>query len=107
MTITNACALAAGLGIKSGPLHDKLQAKFNPNGERKMMFAPTLVPAYGRDYKSKAAVLADFDAGKDFLTSGYGRDIPVDKQSLLDLHYTRCRIRYSNLRKIAVFEVKP
>lgn len=26
----------------------------------------TLVPAYGRDYKSKAAVLADFLAGKDF-----------------------------------------
>lgn len=26
----------------------------------------TLSPAYGRDYKSKAALLADFDADKDF-----------------------------------------
>lgn len=33
----------------------------------------TLVPAYGRDYKSKAALLADWEAGKDFLASG----IPV------------------------------
>jgi hypothetical protein len=26
----------------------------------------TVVPAYGRDYKSKAEVLTDFRAGKDF-----------------------------------------
>ncbi len=26
----------------------------------------TLLPAYGRDYKSKANVIADFQAGKDF-----------------------------------------
>ncbi len=31
------------------------------------MFGVTpLVPAYGRDYKSKKAAQADFDAGKDF-----------------------------------------
>jgi len=29
----------------------------------------TLTPAYGRDYKSKAEVLADFDANKDFIIS--------------------------------------
>jgi hypothetical protein len=28
-----------------------------------------LTPAYGRDYKSKAAVLADWIGGKEFLTS--------------------------------------
>lgn len=28
-----------------------------------------LLPAYGRDYKSKKAAQADFDAGKDFATS--------------------------------------
>ena len=26
----------------------------------------TVLPAYGRDYKSKAAALADWQAGKDF-----------------------------------------
>jgi len=30
----------------------------------------TLTPAYGRDYKSKEEVLADFDANKDFLING-------------------------------------
>lgn len=42
------------------------------------------IPAYGRDYKSKAAVLADWQAGKDFRDSMTGqylssRDFPADK----------------------------
>jgi hypothetical protein len=53
------------------------------------------VPAYGRDYKSKAAVLADWKAGKDFkdyLTGQYlsSRDdvgVPV-------------WIRYDKMRKV-------
>ena len=32
----------------------------------------TLVPAYGRDYKSGKAVQADWDAGKDFLICDMG-----------------------------------
>ena len=32
----------------------------------------TLLPAYGRDYKSKQAVIADFDANKDFILSQFG-----------------------------------
>ena len=31
----------------------------------------TLVPAYGRDYKSRSAVVADWDAGKDFQISNF------------------------------------
>ena len=31
-------------------------------------------PAYGRDYKSKAAVLKDWNAGKDFLITGIHPD---------------------------------
>jgi hypothetical protein len=34
----------------------------------------TLVPAYGRDYKSKAAVVADWEAGKDFMIASIGPD---------------------------------
>ena len=33
--------------------------------------AMTLVPSYGRDYKSKAAVQADWDAGKDFTIADF------------------------------------
>ena len=28
------------------------------------------IPAYGRDYKTKQAVLADWNGGKDFLIAG-------------------------------------
>ena len=58
------------------------------------------VPAYGRDYKSKKAVLADWEAGKDFLIqdpflSGYvnKQDKPADMV---------LNIRYKNLTQIAV-----
>ena len=33
----------------------------------------TLLPAYGRDYKSKKAVLADFNAGLDFVMAATGQ----------------------------------
>jgi hypothetical protein len=63
----------------------------------------TLTPAYGRDYKSKAAVLEDWFGGKDF-------------QIATMMHpdcgrYTSCRdwpeeqelnIRYARLRKVLV-----
>ena len=32
------------------------------------------VPAYGRDYKSEAAVLKDWNGGKDFLIAGIHPD---------------------------------
>ena len=32
----------------------------------------TVIPAYGRDYKTKKAVLADWKAGKDFIIHSYG-----------------------------------
>lgn len=45
----------------------------------------TLTPAYNRDYKSKDAVLADFDANKDFIindpTSRWDGK-PVNKEQL-------------------------
>jgi hypothetical protein len=34
----------------------------------------TVSPSYGRDYKSKAAALADWAAGKDFTIQTIGRD---------------------------------
>jgi hypothetical protein len=56
-------------------------------------------PAYGRDYKSKAAVLADWNAGKDFrdaLTGQYlsARDFPADKPQ------PQVWIRYQSMAKI-------
>ena len=52
------------------------------------------VPAYGRDYKSKREVLADWDAGKDFLiqdmrVSGYINKDDKPANVILNIRYKR------------------
>ena len=67
----------------------------------------TLTPAYGRDYKSKAAALADFEAGKDFIIADIASrwsGKPANKQDLQAAGETRVMLRYDQLRKVA--EVK-
>ena len=65
----------------------------------------TLTPAYGRDYKSKAAIQADIDANKDFIF----RDImsPWDGKPISpsDLKGESVQIRYANLHKAAIFKL--
>lgn len=60
----------------------------------------TLQPAYGRDYKSRAAVLADLKAGKDFLFNGK----PINLPQWLNLAQESIEVRYGALRKVAVFK---
>lgn len=54
----------------------------------------TVVPAYGRDYKSKADALQDWHNGKDFRDAVSGRYL-----SRLD-NVPDVWIRYDNQRKI-------
>lgn len=66
-------------------------------------FPQTLVPAYGRDYKSSKEVKADLLAGKDFRAEPSGqmcsiRDLPVGAEVL---------VRYRGLRQVMVFKVPP
>jgi hypothetical protein len=60
-----------------------------------------LVPAYGRDYKSQAEVLADWNANKDFWTAdiihGYG--VATNKEDC-DSMGLRVVIRYANKQKL-------
>lgn len=61
----------------------------------------TLVPAYGRDYKSKAAAVADLTAGKDFRCEPQGcygslQDFPVGM---------KLEIRYNKLRSVTIVTV--
>lgn len=60
------------------------------------------IPAYGRDYKSKKAVMEDWNAGKDFLIqdmrhSGYINkgDKPAD---------VTLNVRYKNLTQVCVIK---
>lgn len=79
----------------------------------------TLVPAYGRDYKSQAAVKADWNCDKDFLVQDISSPYDgkyVNKKDLLDPIITKrmkivgqsftVNIRYKQLRNIATIKVK-
>jgi hypothetical protein len=68
----------------------------------------TLVPAYGRDYKSKAEVQRDLDAGKDFIIATYGHRYegkPTNAEGLRQDGVKHVNIRYQQQRKIGVFQV--
>lgn len=67
----------------------------------------TLIPAYGRDYKSKKEVLKDWDSNKDFIIQTFGpndgRYINKSDASKTTDKYT---IRYNQLRSIVVVNTK-
>lgn len=59
-----------------------------------------LLPADGRDYKSKAAAQADLDAGKDFLTVSGQR---ANKSDLILMGHKGQHIQCRNANKRKVF----
>lgn len=74
------------------------------------MKSMTVVPAYTRDYQSQAAVLADWNAGKDFMISDIsaGRDDGryINKRdSAAYLPGVTIRVRYNRLAD--VLYIKP
>lgn len=68
----------------------------------------TLIPAYCRDYKSKAEILKDLNADKDFEVasfvhgSGY-----VNLTQLRESKVTSVVIRYKQNRSAAAFKIPP
>lgn len=68
----------------------------------------TLVPAYGRDYKSKREVMEAWDAGKDFIVqdmmSPYDGK-PINKADALAAGVRNVNIRYKRMRSVAVIKV--
>jgi len=69
----------------------------------------TVVPAYGRDYTSKAKVLKDWDEGKDFLINDISSPYDgryINKQDAgNDESLRTINVRYSSLRKIMVINL--
>lgn len=68
--------------------------------------AMTISGAYGRDYKSKAAVEADFAANKDFVVRTVGECGYTNREDLLRLGVAEVNVRYSADRKICVVRVR-
>jgi hypothetical protein len=69
----------------------------------------TLIPAYGRDYKSKAALVKDFNDNKDFIImdmSSQWDTKPANKEDLKNHGYTVASIRYKQQRETAVVNIK-
>lgn len=64
----------------------------------------TLTPAYGRDYKSKAQVLADFNADKDFIDQSFNSSGRYINKAQVPVGAT-VQFRYAKLAKVAVVKV--
>ncbi len=74
-----------------------------------MSYAKTLVPAYGRDYKTIKAVKADWLAGKDFIIADMSDPYDgkyINKEDAINAGIKRVGIRYSRLMKQTLIEVK-
>lgn len=60
---------------------------------------PTLLPAFGRDYKSKAAIIDDINADKDFLISSLYPSL-INRAQLVSEGCKSIVVRYSQQRKV-------
>jgi hypothetical protein len=59
----------------------------------------TVMPAYGRDYKSQKAVKEDWAANKDFIIATLGHPTYINKQDA-DRDGVKVMARYNKLTKI-------
>jgi len=66
----------------------------------------TISPAYGRDYKSKAEVLEDLRAGKDFIVHEPHGSAYINLEGLLHAGVEEVNVRYKKLRTVSVFRVR-
>lgn len=63
----------------------------------------TLTPAYGRDYKNRAAIVEDLNAGKDFMMNDYNQS---GYCSLRDLPDGQVQVRDASHRKVWTVNIK-
>ena len=63
----------------------------------------TLLPAYGRDYKSKKVIIDDLNNNKDFLESTTRKYI--NKQQFKELNINSFNVRYDQQRKITNIKI--
>ena len=64
----------------------------------------TLLPAYGRDYKSKKLIIDDLNNNRDWLESTTRKYI--NKQQLKELNISSFNVRYDQQRKITNIKIK-
>jgi hypothetical protein len=62
----------------------------------------TVTPAYGRDYKSKAAAFKDWEDGKDFILNDFSSRWNGKPCNCKDIRGP-VMIRYDRMRKVAQY----
>jgi len=65
----------------------------------------TVSGAYGRDYTSREAVLADLRANKDFAVRTYGASGYTSVAELRQLGHTQVAVRYAGDRKVFIVKL--
>ena len=65
----------------------------------------TLVPAYGRDYKTPFETVKDFSEGKDFLIADISNRWDGKPCSIRDLEKGTIKIRFAKLRKFVMVKL--
>ena len=63
----------------------------------------TLLPAYGRDYKSKKVIIDDLNNNKDFIESTSLK--AINKQQFKELNINSFNVRYDQQRKITNIKI--
>lgn len=63
----------------------------------------TLTPAYGRDYKSKKAVLEDWDKDLDFVVNDVRQSgTYINKRQAIEMGVREVSFRYAKLTKVFI-----
>ena len=63
----------------------------------------TLLPAYGRDYKSKKAIIEHLNDDRDFIESTSLK--PINRPQFKELNISSLNVRYDQLRKITNIKI--
>ena len=66
----------------------------------------TVRNAYGRDFKNKREILEHYNSNKDFQNLGINQGAYVNKKDAKRFKVAFLNVRYNNLMKIAVIDVK-
>ena len=61
-----------------------------------------VIPAYGRDYKSKAAVIADWASGKDFRIADMSSPNDGAYVNVADYPKGQLQVRFARMTKVAI-----
>ncbi|BAQ92325.1 hypothetical protein [uncultured Mediterranean phage uvMED] len=66
----------------------------------------TVSGAYSTDFKNKTQILDYYNSNKDFLNLNFSQGAYVNKKDAKRFKVGFLNVRYSNLRKVAVIDVK-